>query len=182
MRTEGYRAGGRYGQQINVFPDRELVVVYTAALPLENADLILDSITETYVLGSRSTAALSGLGGAGSSPNASQNAGTCPNRAFQSHTLDSGTISQVRDVAPFGDGSTTFCLRVEENARICLSGTAADAQSDYSNWGAGFALRLVKRASGNGKRPRSTQQRSASPASSSPSTAPLRCREVSALG
>lgn len=47
---KGFRAGGRYGQQIAVFPSQRLVVVYTATLPLEKADPILDQITNDYIL------------------------------------------------------------------------------------------------------------------------------------
>lgn len=134
-RFEGICAGGRYGQQINFFPDRDLVVVYTAALPLETADSVLDYITRTFFLGDESlTPPDAGVQDPG--------AVTCDNTAsewFPTTTL----APHGQGVFTFGDGISTICVDELTANRICLKGDAADAGSDYEYWGAGFGIGLA---------------------------------------
>jgi CubicO group peptidase (beta-lactamase class C family) len=56
-KDKGFRAGGRFGQQLAVFPSQRMIVAYTANLPLETADAILDGITKDYILGATGTLA-----------------------------------------------------------------------------------------------------------------------------
>ena len=132
-RDEGYRAGGRYGQQLNVFPDRDLLVIYLAQLPLETADDILDSVTRYYVLG-QGNAPVSGDYGYQSE---------CTNTAATQVT--GGTaLPQVTSKWAFGDGESTFCPEVDATGRLCFEGVAAAAGSDYSWWGAVLQLQLAE--------------------------------------
>jgi CubicO group peptidase (beta-lactamase class C family) len=46
----GFATRGRMGQNMYIFPDNNLIVVFTAGLPKENADIILDHIVQNFVL------------------------------------------------------------------------------------------------------------------------------------
>ncbi len=134
-RFEGVCAGGRYGQQINIFPDRDMVVVYTAALPMETSDAVLDYITRVYFLGDDNlTPPDAGVEDPGVS--------TCDNTG--SEWFPTTTLAPYgHGVFTFGDGISTICVDELTEDRICLKGDAADAGSDYEYWGAGLGIRLA---------------------------------------
>lgn len=46
----GFATRGYMGQDMYVFPDRDLVVVFTAALPAQHADAMLDDLVREFVL------------------------------------------------------------------------------------------------------------------------------------
>ena len=46
----GFATRGYMGQDMYVFPDRELVVVFTAALPYQQADVMLDELVRDFLL------------------------------------------------------------------------------------------------------------------------------------
>lgn len=47
---DGFATRGYMGQDMYIFPEKDLIVVFTAALPYKMADNILDGIVESYVL------------------------------------------------------------------------------------------------------------------------------------
>jgi CubicO group peptidase (beta-lactamase class C family) len=47
----GFATRGYMGQDMYVFPDRDLIVVFTAALPYQQADELLDGLVKEFVLG-----------------------------------------------------------------------------------------------------------------------------------
>lgn len=141
----GYRAGGRYGQQLGVFPEHRLVVVYTAELPLETADTTLDAITDGYILAairqSNVTSAKcqvsSELRSGHQSPQQK-----CDHRDVQLLGDLGFGLSPANTMLVVGDGTTTFCAYSNRSGQICMRGTAADAGPSYKNWGVAFVLRL----------------------------------------
>lgn len=46
----GFATRGFMGQEMYMFPDRDLIAVFTAALPKESADITLDGIVKNYIL------------------------------------------------------------------------------------------------------------------------------------
>ncbi len=46
----GFATLGKMGQSMYIFPDKDLIAVFTAALPIQMADTILNYIVENYVL------------------------------------------------------------------------------------------------------------------------------------
>jgi hypothetical protein len=131
---EGYCAGGRYGQQINFFPERNIVVVYTASLPLASSDTILDTITRAFVLGTEDPP---------ESLNSDAGVEDSCGSTDWAWIENSALAPYASGVSSFGDDVSTRCLTSSEN-RMCLYGVAADAGTDYENWGAGMALRLAE--------------------------------------
>lgn len=65
---------------------------------------------------------------------------SCTSLAGASH--DGILFERVQKVYTFGDSNTTACLDVAPY-QVCLYGVAADAGSDYTDWGAGVGLQLV---------------------------------------
>ena len=49
-KSGGFSTQGAFGQSIFVYPDKELVVVFTANLPVETASIQLENIVKSYVL------------------------------------------------------------------------------------------------------------------------------------
>lgn len=141
---QGFRAGGRYGQQLAVIPDQRMVIAYTAKLPLETADTILDHITTDYVLGAlRSPASAPCPVSQELAPSAGVDAGvSCDNTGSQ-WLGDSGLhLSAGNAAIAVGDGTTSFCAVASGPGKVCVQGRAADAGSGYKNWGAALLLRL----------------------------------------
>ena len=133
MPSSWYRAGGRGGQQINFFPDEDLVVVYTASLPDSTADATLDTITRAFVLGVEAPP--------DTLASASEIEDTC-NKTKATFIESDGLPPFVNGVVSVGDGVSTQCLLPIESQTICMHGVAADA-ANYTNWGAAMSLRLA---------------------------------------
>ena len=134
-RFGGYCAGGRYGQQINFFPDENLVVVYTASLPLESADAILDTITQAFVLGT-----IDPPQAAAEDAGVEDDCGSLASEWISSEDI----VPHGWGVFTYGDAVSTRCLHSVEDGRMCLRGYAANAGNNYENWGSGMAVRLAE--------------------------------------
>jgi CubicO group peptidase (beta-lactamase class C family) len=135
-RDEGFSAAGRYGQQINFFPDRDLVVVYTGALPLESSDDILDRITKPFVLCTEEPSSIDAGDADGG------DVSSCDETAAK-WTATDDLASHVLGVLSYTDGVSTACVHSLSAREVCLEGRAADAETDYSKWGAGLEFRLA---------------------------------------
>jgi CubicO group peptidase (beta-lactamase class C family) len=135
-RDEGYSAAGRYGQQINFFPKRDLVVVYTGALPLESADDLLDRITKPFVLCTVEPSSIDAGDDDGG------DVSSC-DEIDAKWTATDDLASHVHGVLSYTDGVSTACTHSLSAKEVCLEGRAADAETDYSNWGAGLEFRLA---------------------------------------
>jgi CubicO group peptidase (beta-lactamase class C family) len=134
----GYCAGGRFGQQINFFPEENLVVVYTASLPLESADATLDQITEAFVLGTAEPPVVD------SEENDSDTSdrSACDRLDADWHDTAPG-VPYAIGMLTYGDDISTRCLLQNDGNQVCLMGHGADAGANYDNWGAGLQVRLA---------------------------------------
>ena len=141
-----FRAGGRYGQQLAIFPSERLLVAYTAMLPLETADATLDGITTSYILGAIGTASKDA-----SACTVSQTLGgelvpdggpPCSNTKTQWIGASGLRLTPSNAVLAIGDGASTFCVSSPQPGKVCFRGTAADAGAQYTGWGTALLVRL----------------------------------------
>ncbi len=68
-------------------------------------------------------------------------ASACDNTAEVN--LDGTSVAGETNLISYGDGTSTHCTHEPEPGTVCLYGTVADAQPDYSNWGVSLGLRMA---------------------------------------